>query len=61
MKEGTPAGSAAAPFATLSPDRVLDCVEACGFVSNGRLLALNSYENRVYRVGLDDGGAVIAK
>ena len=49
------------PFATLTPDRVLDCVEARGFVSNGRLLALNSYENRVYRVGLEDGTSVIAK
>jgi Ser/Thr protein kinase RdoA (MazF antagonist) len=51
----------AAPFATLTPDRVLDCVEALGLRGNGRLLALNSYENRVYRVGLEDGGAVIAK
>lgn len=58
MSAPTPAE---APFATLTPDRVLDCVEARGFVSNGRLLALNSYENRVYRVGLEDGGAVIAK
>lgn len=50
-----------APFSTLTPDRVLDCVEALGLQGNGRLLALNSYENRVYRVGLEDGGAVIAK
>ncbi len=49
------------PFATLTPERVLDSVEALGFASNGRLLALNSYENRVYRVGLDDGGSLIAK
>jgi len=61
MSEERPAASADAPFASLTPDRVLDCVEARGFVSNGRLLALNSYENRVYRVGLEDGGAVIAK
>jgi Ser/Thr protein kinase RdoA (MazF antagonist) len=52
---------AGAPFSTLTPDRVLDCVEARGLVSSGRLLALNSYENRVYRVGLEDGSAVIAK
>ncbi|MGD9603323.1 MAG: serine/threonine protein kinase [Gammaproteobacteria bacterium] len=50
-----------APFATLTPDRVLDVIEAAGFACDGRLLALNSYENRVYRVGLDDGGSVIAK
>ncbi|MGH8583801.1 MAG: serine/threonine protein kinase [Gammaproteobacteria bacterium] len=51
----------AAPFATLSPDRVLDAVEALGHRCNGRLLALNSYENRVYRVGIDEQDAVIAK
>ena len=49
------------PFATLSPERVLDSAEAAGFVANGRLLALNSYENRVWRVGLEDGGYLIAK
>jgi Ser/Thr protein kinase RdoA (MazF antagonist) len=51
----------AAPFATLTPDRILDCVEALGLAVTGRLLALNSYENRVYRIGLEDGSAVIAK
>ncbi|MGH8598939.1 MAG: serine/threonine protein kinase, partial [Gammaproteobacteria bacterium] len=50
-----------APFATLSPDRVLDVVENQGFRCDGRLLALNSYENRVYRVGIEDLPAVIAK
>lgn len=49
------------PFASLSPEAVLDAVEAVGFRSDGRLLALNSYENRVYRVGVEDGEAVIAK
>jgi len=49
------------PFATLTPERILDAVEGLGFVSNGRLLALNSYENRVYRVGLEDGSTLIAK
>jgi len=49
------------PFATLTPERVLDSVEALGFITNGRLLALNSYENRVYRVGLEDGDSLIAK
>ena len=49
------------PFATLSPERVLDSVEAAGFVTNGRLLALNSYENRVWRVGLEEGGHLIGK
>lgn len=59
---GTPAaGDPATPFATLTPDRILDCVEALGLACSGRLLALNSYENRVYRVGLEDGSSVIAK
>jgi len=40
------------PFAGLSPDTVLDAVEALGLAADGRLFALNSYENRVYRVGL---------
>ncbi len=41
-------------YANLSPDEVLNSVEAFGFRCDGRLLALNSYENRVYRVGLED-------
>jgi Ser/Thr protein kinase RdoA (MazF antagonist) len=39
-------------YAGLTPDVVLAAVESVGFVTDGRLLALNSYENRVYRVGL---------
>lgn len=48
-------------YANLSPSDVLNSVEEFGFQCDGRLLALNSYENRVYRVGLDDGSSVIAK
>lgn len=48
-------------FNELGPDRILDAVESAGHLCDGRLLALNSYENRVYQVGLDDGGPVIAK
>jgi Ser/Thr protein kinase RdoA (MazF antagonist) len=46
------------PFAGLSPDAVLQAVESVGFLADGRQLALNSYENRVYQVGLeeDQGG-----
>lgn len=50
-----------APYATLSPDTVLAAVDAMGTWSDGRLLALNSYENRVFQVGLEDGGFVVAK
>jgi len=48
-------------FRELGPDGILDALDALGFVTNGRLLALNSYENRVYRVGIEDGPPVVAK
>lgn len=48
-------------FAELRPDDILDPLEELGFESDGRMLALNSYENRVYRVGLEDGEPVVAK
>ena len=49
------------PFATLTPDLVLDAVESIGFLSDARVLALNSYENRVYQVGIEDSQPLIAK
>ena len=49
------------PFADLDPDTVLDAVEALGFECDGRVLALNSYENRVYRVGIEDAVPIVAK
>ena len=49
------------PFERLTPDFVLDAVEAAGFSCDGRLFALNSYENRVYQVGRDSGAPLIAK
>lgn len=51
----------AVSFADLTPDLVLDAVDSCGLHCDGRLLALNSYENRVYQLALDDAPAVIAK
>lgn len=53
--------SEAAPYAGLSPDVVLAAVDAAGSWSDGRLLTLNSYENRVFQVGLEDGGFVVVK
>jgi len=50
-----------APYATLTPDTALDAIAATGLDPDGRLLALNSYENRVYQVGLEEGGFVVAK
>lgn len=49
------------PYESLTPDRVLDAVESQGFLSDARILALNSYENRVYQVGLEEGNPIIAK
>jgi Ser/Thr protein kinase RdoA (MazF antagonist) len=41
------------PFEGLDPDTVLACLESVGMIADGRLMALNSYENRVYRVGIE--------
>jgi Ser/Thr protein kinase RdoA (MazF antagonist) len=49
------------PYAALSPEVVLDAIAAAGHVPDGRLLALGSYENRVYQVGIEDGPALVAK
>ena len=49
------------PYQNLTPDRILDAVETCRCRCDGRLQALNSYENRVYQVWLDDGSARVAK
>lgn len=49
------------PFASLTPDRVLDAIEQVGMFSDARMLALNSYENRVYRVGIEDASPVVIK
>src|SRR5580658_3557615 len=50
-----------APYSKLSPETVLDAIEAVGFHCDGRVLALNSYENRVYQIGIEDAEPVIAK
>ncbi len=49
------------PFERLTPDFVLAAVESRGHLADGRLLALNSYENRVYQVGIEDGEPIVAK
>ena len=48
-------------YAALTPEVVLDACDAAGFRADGRLLPLNSYENRVYQVWLDDGSARVLK
>lgn len=48
-------------FSALSPDCVLDAVESLGYVSDARILALNSYENRVFQIGLENELPLVAK
>ncbi|HCS27734.1 MAG TPA: serine/threonine protein kinase [Spongiibacteraceae bacterium] len=49
------------PYELLSPDLVVDAVESTGLLSDLRILALNSYENRVYQVGIEDAEPLIVK
>lgn len=48
-------------YQDLTPDDIVASVESVGLACDGRLLALNSYENRVYRVGIEDAAPVVAK
>ena len=48
-------------FHTLTPDTMLDAVDSLGYRTDGRFLALNSYENRVYQIGLEEEEPIIAK
>jgi len=49
------------PFARLDPALVLDALDSVGVIGDGRLLALNSYENRVYRISREEGDPVVVK
>ena len=49
------------PFRELTPHAVLDALADVGLLGDGRLLQLNSYENRVFQVSLEGGGTVVAK
>jgi Ser/Thr protein kinase RdoA (MazF antagonist) len=53
--------SATHSFSSLVPDVILDAVESTGLWSDSRIYPLNSYENRVYQVGIEDSTPVIAK
>jgi len=59
--ESTPQPGSPHPFDRLQPEIILEAAEAAGLVTDGRLLALNSYENRVWQIGLEDADPVIAK
>jgi Ser/Thr protein kinase RdoA (MazF antagonist) len=49
------------PYAALTPDLVLDALDTVGVHGDGRLIALGSYENRVYQAMLDDAPPVVVK
>ncbi len=49
------------PFSLLTPDTVLDALDSINLRGDGRLLALNSYENRVYQAGMEGGPPLVAK
>ena len=49
------------PYQALTPDVVMDALYSVGLVCDGRQMPLSSYENRVYQLHLEDGGAVVAK
>jgi Ser/Thr protein kinase RdoA (MazF antagonist) len=51
----------AGDYNALTPDTVLHALESLGLAPSGRMLALNSYENRVYRIELEDAPSVISK
>lgn len=49
------------PYAKLTPDLMLDAIASVGLLPDGHLLALNSYENRVVQVGIEDSAPMVAK
>ncbi len=57
----SPAQTGPHSYADLTPSAVLDALDAAGFRGDGRILQLNSYENRVFQVMLEAGDAVVAK
>lgn len=48
-------------FLSLDPVQILDAIDSVGYRTDGRVSALNSYENRVYSIGLEDGQTIVAK
>src|SRR5664279_6594744 len=54
-------GDRPAPYADLTPTAVLDALDGVGLRGDGRMLQLNSYENRVFQAFLEDGRVVVTK
>lgn len=48
-------------YSDLGPEQILQSLESAGFHCSGHVSALNSYENRVYQIGMEEGGYVVAK
>ena len=61
MTPRQPPAPAARQFDALTPQQVLDALDAVGLRGDGRILQLNSYENRVFQIYLEDSTAVVAK
>jgi len=49
------------PYAGLTPDTLIHALESAGFRPDGGMLALNSYENRVYQVGMEEEAPLVVK
>ena len=54
-------GSSSHPFYQLTPDFILNALDELGYITDSRLLPLNSYENRVYQIGIQDSSPIIGK
>lgn len=52
---------AAHPYAELTPDLVMNAIESLGYQCDARILMLNSYENRVYQIGIEEGEPLVGK
>ena len=60
-KDALTVDPASHPFDSLTPDFILDAMESRGYTCDGRLFPLNSYENRVYQIGIEDETPIIGK
>ena len=54
-------GSSSHPFEQLTPDFILNALDELGYMTDSRLFPLNSYENRVYQIGIHDSSPIIGK
>ena len=57
----TDADDSTLAFTGLQPDDIFETLDELGFICNGRFLALNSYENRVYKIGLENNDHIVVK